>query len=454
MKKTFAFCLFLALALSLCTLANAEKPGDTVSIPIHFSNTDACQVTVAVSYDKNIFELVSLTGNGWQAGTYLANASLSPLASGKIGSLTLKIKNGAPAGTYTIGASIREAWTIDETKASCSVSGGSVKVEGEAPACIHVNIEWKETSAATCIKDGAENKFCKDCGADLKETRVIPAKGHDSGKWETKTEPACETEGSRELKCTVCKKVLKTEPIPAKGHDDGKWETKTKPACEAEGIRELKCTVCKKVLKTEPISATGHDKGRWVVIRKATNKAEGERQLKCTKCGYVLKTETLPIVTVTYWHNTACSIGPRFRDVSNVTEKWYMFTPLDLSKPGTQTLDLIAGNMHKVGTVEINITESSVTVQYFLIKGITVKNEFFTLLPDLTSAADVEPENLNGYEFGREISIADDLNGDMKVLLFVCNDLSYSTDSAKPERFFSTGEDYKKLVEEQKTIMD
>ena len=46
-----------------------------------------------------------------------------------------------------------------------------------------------------------------------------------------------------------------------------------------------------------------------------------------------------------YSNNTACSFGPAFRDVRpGMTDKWYLFTPINLSIQGRQTFDYVASN--------------------------------------------------------------------------------------------------------------
>jgi len=108
----------------------------------------------------------------------------------------------------------------------------------------------------------------------------------------------------------------------------------------------MACKVCGQELTAEEIPATGHDEGRWYITIKNSTQKQGERELRYTVCQEVLKKEVLPKIEKDIYSMTACSLGLRFRDVSRKTDKWYMFTPIDVSQNATMYLDLIAGNVH------------------------------------------------------------------------------------------------------------
>jgi hypothetical protein len=103
-----------------------------------------------------------------------------------------------------------------------------------------------------------------------------------------------------------------------------------------------------------------------------------------------------------------------------------MFTPVDLSHDGTQTFELIGGNMYVLGQAAITVSGDSVTVNYSTVKGkyghIYVKSEYLNFFPDLDSVKTVVPEeNGEGFRFGQTISIQKDLGGDTNVLMFIRN---------------------------------
>lgn len=135
-----------------------------------------------------------------------------------------------------------------------------------------------------------------------------------------------------------------------------------------------------------------------------------------------------------YPHNTICVAGVEFRDVRpELTSKWYNFAAIDLSTDGVQTYDLVASNMYIIGTVTVTKTGDEVTVDWELRRQGTndanfmLEDEFLTIFSDLNAVAEVEPSKFEGptYEFGQPISIANDLNGDTNVLLYICNQATY-----------------------------
>ncbi|MBR5303070.1 MAG: hypothetical protein IKU38_09565 [Clostridia bacterium] len=132
-----------------------------------------------------------------------------------------------------------------------------------------------------------------------------------------------------------------------------------------------------------------------------------------------------------YDNNTVCSFGPQFRDVSpRMTKEWYMFTPVDLSEEGTQTFDLIAGNKFVVGEVSVQVENGRFQVDYtYNSTSIKIGREYFNIFPDYRSIEEENLENLHAqkrFSYGRSYSIADKLEGDTDVILFVCNTATFS----------------------------
>ena len=166
-----------------------------------------------------------------------------------------------------------------------------------------------------------------------------------------------------------------------------------------------------------------------------------------------------------YPNNTACSFGPAFRDVKSwLTEKWYLFTPIDLSIQGRQEFEYIASNMYVIGKVYVDVYGDQVTVTYhnfYADQGgnTETKEEFFTFFHDLGSVKNVEPETMAepGYRFGWPVSIENDLEGDTRVLLFVRNRVTYRdyvNNSHKLTRFWPNLTERKQLREEMMRWMN
>lgn len=413
MKKFLVLvCALLMLALCASTaMAATGKPGDTVTVDITFTaNGSPMIANVIVSYDKSVLECTGATAsNGFMVSPdYSRLTSMSP-SSGKIGTFTFKIKEGAASGNYAVSARIDFSKDADDNDVPSTVSGGTVTVQGAPAPCKHEKTEWTETKKATCTEKGEKVEKCSACGAEIKK-----------------------------------------EEIPATGHDKGAWSETKKPTCTEKGEKALKCTACNAVLKTEEIPAAGHDKGKWVVTKKATKTEKGEKALKCTICGAVLKTEEIPVVTANWMRNqSACSLGIRFRDLENkLTNKWYMFTPVKLTE-GEQTLDLIAANCYKVGTVTLTVAEGKAKVSLNLKRDVKLIDATVAVVPSFAEITSVEPASFETYAPDTEIAVEGD-----QAVLFVLVHVDYDTEAGNVEWFSNNSKDYQKLVEELKALMD
>jgi hypothetical protein len=125
----------------------------------------------------------------------------------------------------------------------------------------------------------------------------------------------------------------------------------------------------------------------------------------------------------TWPDNTACSLGERFRDTyPGLTDKWYMYTALDLAEDGIRDIPLIASNRYRIGTVHVNIQGGNATVSYSLAsKSISVKEEFLSLLPSLDGLTAVEPEALadKNLPFGNAMDLKELLGEGRKAILYM-----------------------------------
>ena len=131
-------------------------------------------------------------------------------------------------------------------------------------------------------------------------------------------------------------------------------------------------------------------------------------------------------------NNTVCSFGPQFRDVSpRMTKEWYMFTPIDLSREGKQTFDLIAGNMYVVGQVTVTVENGKFQVDYeYNNSRIKSGREYFNIFPDYESIKEKDLDQLKKrFDYGRAYDIQQKLDGDTDVILFVCNTASFNKNS-------------------------
>lgn len=156
-----------------------------------------------------------------------------------------------------------------------------------------------------------------------------------------------------------------------------------------------------------------------------------------------------------YPHNTVCSFGPHFRNVTpSLTDAWYMFTALDLSQNGIQTYEMVAGNVFIVGSVTITVDGDEVTVHYEYVNDqIIAEDDFFTFFNDYNSITTVNPSELTAWEYDKTYSIANDLGGDTSVLLFTCNKVTLRDDNPGIVRFWENIEWRKALREQMLTMI-
>lgn len=142
--------------------------------------------------------------------------------------------------------------------------------------------------------------------------------------------------------------------------------------------------------------------------------------------------------TKIFTRNTVCSFGPHFRDITpEMTDKWYMFTPVDLSRDGKQVYEMVGGNAYVIGTVSVTVNGDEVVVDYRYLPDVYAYDEFYTFFPDYDSVTTVNPEEIGtAYEYGQKLSIEKDLGGDTDVLLFTCNRATFKSNNDYIVRFY------------------
>ena len=327
---------------------------------------------------------------------------------------------------------------------TCTVCG---KTETkEIPATGKHTYEEKVTKEATCTEKGEKTFTCSVCGD--KYTEEIAAKGHTPGADLKEQKPTCTKPGYKYYTCSVCGAEVKDAEIPATGEHIYEIVEEVAATCEKDGKRVSKCTYegCTET-KTEVLPKLGHNFGEWVVDEENNKKTR-----VCGNCG-VVETKSL----ATHYTMTVCTYGIRFRDLQNpITKEWYMFTPIDLSVEGEQTIDLIAGNMHEIGKATVLVKDGKVTVTTKVnsTRNIAYKEEFLTFVPALADLTALDFEAMTNYAYGEEISIEEALGGDTKVLLLMRNRAWYPDNANGVNAFKGKGKAYNAYVEELKALMD
>ena len=292
-KMRFVVLAFMLIMLMCVSSAFAAEPGETVTVNMNLSNSDAIIFTLgSPSYDASALEVVGQNPAAGHTFVDINSDGYTPYPSGKIGTVTVKIRDNAKPGTYTISFSTSGAVSVDLGSARLSVSATVTVV------CPHTNTETIPGKAATCTETGlTDGTKCSACGVVIKAQETIPANGHTEEVIPGKAATCTETGLTDGTKCSVCGVVIKAqEEIPAKGHTEEVIPGKAATCTEAGLTEGSKCTVCGVIIKAqETIPANGHTEE--VIPGKAatcteTGLTEGK---KCTVCGVVIKAqETIP----------------------------------------------------------------------------------------------------------------------------------------------------------------
>ncbi|MBP3326651.1 MAG: hypothetical protein J6L77_09575 [Coprococcus sp.] len=151
-------------------------------------------------------------------------------------------------------------------------------------SCSHSKVSEVVTKQPTCNTDGTKEKRCTVCN-EVCEKNSVPATGHTAGEWTIIKEATCEETGEKEKRCTKCNIIMETETISATGHTAGEGTIVKEATCKETGSKEIGCTVCKKILDTKTIPVLAHSFGDWTVSIQATVDAEGEEERVCSSCG-------------------------------------------------------------------------------------------------------------------------------------------------------------------------
>lgn len=153
------------------------------------------------------------------------------------------------------------------------------------------------------------------------------------------------------------------------------------------------------------------------------------------------------------------SEGPLFLSFRrNLTDEYYMFTPMDLSVDGEYRFPLVGSTSQVVGEAKIKVISGLTIVTYSLIDGVKLneRDEFFTFFPDIRSVETVKPSQLKDVklEFGVPYSVTSWLDSDSSVLLYINCPISYSSNLNGLEPFSFEDPAYLKRMVELVMLMD
>ena len=334
MKKLLSLLLSLILVLGLCgttafaagngkiTAANASgKQGDTISVDIGIgSNPGLITFKVSVAYDSDL-ELKGVSDSGRLKGFTTPSPTLSSpytlrwadslatqnnAATGKIITLTFKIKDTATPGNKSVTVSFVESRdasggknTFTDATATVSVSckshrfGDCSKLndaqhQRTCSACGYVEKAghtWNGgtvVKAATCKDTGTKEYTCTACGAKKQET-VAKTDHHTWGGWNVTKQPTCTASGTTTRTCSVCGKT-ENQTVNATGHSMGSWTQTKAPTCTEKGEEKRSCEKCSH-FETRAVNALGHNFSNPTVTKEPTCTETGVESGKCSRCG-------------------------------------------------------------------------------------------------------------------------------------------------------------------------
>lgn len=172
------------------------------------------------------------------------------------------------------------------------------EVEAIKPNVIPTTHVCKEDSmivygyiAATCDEAGFEGDIvCSVCNKKHSEGKVIPALGHDLDQenFEIKTEPTCDTDGVKVLRCKR-EGCDHTEEASIAKHDHDYQTVKGYAAtCTTAGLTDgEQCSICK-AWKTaqEVIPAAGHKYVHQYYVVEPGCETAGTEWVKCDTCAH------------------------------------------------------------------------------------------------------------------------------------------------------------------------
>ena len=274
MKKLLSFLLSICLICVMIPAAHAAGSvslrvsassatvgrGDTITFTVSVSGSGAVtQYGLQLQYDSSVFEMVS--GSHSVSGAQFAEFHPSrgfavlygsaTVPSGTVGTFTLRVKDSAPFGSYTVGGNGSAKNGTEDV--SASASGVTITV-----ACKHSYGSWSK------VDDNSHKHTCSICGKD-------ESGGHNWDKGTTTTPATCQATGEALHTCTDCG-ATKTATVPLADHKYSAWSKVD------DNKHTHSCSVCGK-------EETKDHTWESSVIKAANCISDGETKYTCTGCG-------------------------------------------------------------------------------------------------------------------------------------------------------------------------
>lgn len=132
-------CLLTAL-LPWGFFARAAAPGDEVTVTFEIVDNPhgAISARVGFKYDDEVFEFVRSEKVSWDVLTPAPDSpekgfglvSLTGIRPGVLGSVTLRIREGAPSGSYAVLPKVDSVYNLQKETVDLDIRGGTVVIDG------------------------------------------------------------------------------------------------------------------------------------------------------------------------------------------------------------------------------------------------------------------------------------------------------------------------------------
>ena len=172
-----------------------------------------------------------------------------------------------------------------------SLSDPNVKQTRAVPATGHDWNGWETQTEATCLLAGVETRTCNTC--ENSDKRAIPALGHSWGAWETALEADCENEGSQTRVCLRDENHTALRSVAKLGHDFGDWVITLSPTCTVAGVETRYCRNCNNHTQVRAVEPYGHVWSAYATTKAATCTEDGAETSVCANDATHIKTHIL-----------------------------------------------------------------------------------------------------------------------------------------------------------------
>lgn len=258
------------------------------------------------------------------------------------------------------------------------------------PQCNHKWGEWEETTAASCTKNGLQQRTCNLCGRieSTGVSRLSSTGQHTPTEWTVTKAATCTEPGKQESTCSVCGETI-TEKIAAlnsAGHTLTDTTVTKVATCTGPGEQQGVCSVCSQTV-TEEIPAIGHNFVDDEIITFASIEANGTKRQKCTNCGQTLEISfeltSQEKANISLVKNSALNNYPN--ETINTAFSTY-FANTQWAANGN--LVIFGGDCTWLGEPAKAVIAFKVTDSTFVISQIEIDDNVFTNLWDISSIID------------------------------------------------------------------